>query len=243
MKRAYKAILAFCLFSFAFSLFCLTVFGATVTVVDDTLDLGETELSVLQGMEATYPLYLYLPVVSRYDDYRDVERYTEQMMAERGISKYDDAVILSVYKTDEWHYDIFTYGKPDKEISNREIDRILDADGVYDNLKAGRITEGFTAFAREVELACGPRQGADLASFILICLGVGAFCAGIAVLVVVLCYRMKIRKTNYPLDRYASLSLTRREDIYTTTTVTRHKVSSSASSSGKSGGGGRRGGR
>ena len=85
MKRAFKATFAFCLFLFAFSLLCLTALGATVTVVDDTLDLGEAELSVLQGMETTYPLYLYLPAVSRYDDYRDVERYTEQMMAKRGI--------------------------------------------------------------------------------------------------------------------------------------------------------------
>lgn len=243
MKRTYKALLVSFVFISIFSLLCSPALGATATVIDEIGRFGEAELAALESIETTYPIYLYLPSVSRYDDYRDVERYTEQMMSRQGIFEYGDAVILVVYKTDEWHYDLYTYGKANDEISDREVNRILDAEGVYGRLKAGGIADGFTAFAHEVERACGPRQGADLTGFIFLCVGIGAACAGIAVLIVVLRYRMKIRKTNYPLDRYASLSLTDKEDIYTTTTVTRQKISSSSSSGKGGGGGGRRGGR
>ena len=64
--------------------------------------------------------------------------------------------------------------------------------------------------------------------FVFLCLGVGIALAGIAVLIIVLRYRMKIRKTIYPLDKYAALSLTHKEDFYTTTTTTRTRISSSS---------------
>ena len=64
--------------------------------------------------------------------------------------------------------------------------------------------------------------------FVFLCLGVGIALAGVAVLIIVLRYRMKIRKTIYPLDKYAALSLTHKEDFYTTTTTTRTRISSSS---------------
>ena len=64
--------------------------------------------------------------------------------------------------------------------------------------------------------------------FVFLCLGVGIAFAGISILVIVLRYRMKIRKTIYPLDKYAALSLTHKEDFYTTTTTTRTRISSSS---------------
>ena len=64
--------------------------------------------------------------------------------------------------------------------------------------------------------------------FVFLCLGVGIALAGIAILIIVLRYRMKIRKTIYPLDKYAALSLTHKEDFYTTTTTTRTRISSSS---------------
>ena len=85
-------------------------------------------------------------------------------------------------------------------------------------------------------LLCLPALGATEDSlaetnpvgFVFLCLGVGIAFAGIAILIIVLRYRMKIRKTIYPLDKYAALSLTHKEDFYTTTTTTRTRISSSS---------------
>ena len=241
MKKVMTTAVLACTLSLLFSVFCLPVLGAPSYVVDEADLLTEAELSRIEAADCAYPVYLFLPDTAYYDDYEDVERYTERMMQRQGISESSDVVILAVYYTDEWHYDLYTYGQANDEISNREVNRILDADGVYGNLKAGRIADGFLAFTAEVTAACGPKRGAALVEGILICLAVGAVCAGAAVLIVVLRYRMKIRKTNYPLDRYASLRLQQSNDVFTGTTVTRRKVSSSSGKSG--GGGGSRGGR
>ena len=90
-------------------------------------------------------------------------------------------------------------------------------------------------------LLCLPALGAtdgslaarDPEGFVFLCVGVGTACAAVAALIIVFCYRMKIRKTIYPLDKYASLSLTHQEDTYTTTTVTRRKISSSNNNGNK----------
>lgn len=57
---------------------------------------------------------------------------------------------------------------------------------------------------------------ADLPVFAFIAIGLLAFLvgAGITVAVVLFCYRSKKPRNIYPIDRYATLSLRRRNDIY-----------------------------
>lgn len=45
-------------------------------------------------------------------------------------------------------YEMFTYGYPHKDITNREADEILDDEYVYDNLKGGNFAAGTVAFIR-----------------------------------------------------------------------------------------------
>ena len=83
---------------------------------------------------------------------------------------------------------------------------------------------------------------------ILIAVVAGLLAAGGSVLGVVLFYLKKQHGVSYPLDRYAKLHLTHREDRFVGSHVTRVRVQSSNGSGGSRGGGsrgggGRRGGR
>lgn len=72
-------------------------------------------------------------------------------------------------------------------------------------------------------------NGGSIGTLMLIgCIG-GAV-AAIATAVGVICsYRRKSRSAQYPLDRYASLQLTNRADIFLSRHVTRTKISSTKS--------------
>lgn len=71
--------------------------------------------------------------------------------------------------------------------------------------------------------------GGNIGTLILIgCIG-GAV-AAISTAVGVICsYRRKSRSAQYPLDRYASMKLTNRADIFLSRHVTRTKISSNKS--------------
>ena len=242
MKRFLLSIATICIVLFAFSVFSIAAQAAQTFVIDDAGLLNDADKASIAAnvSDCGYDVYLYLPKTSTLDDEEDIDRYTEAMMRKRGIDSKSDVIILAVYRTDTWHYLLYTYGEANDAISNKEVNAILDASAVYQNLKGGRIAPGFVAFTKELVHSCEP---APKWHAIVSCLVVGLVCGGAAVTVVVLCYRMKIKKTNYPLEKYASLSLTDKDDFFTGTTVTRRKIPSS-SSKGKSGGsGGRRGGR
>ena len=67
--------------------------------------------------------------------------------------RYDNVILLvikysSAKGENEHKYEMFTYGTPNKAISNREVDDILDSDEVYNNLKGGQFADGAVAFIR-----------------------------------------------------------------------------------------------
>lgn len=161
-----------------------------------------------------------------------------------------DRIILTVtYAGGAYYYDLFTYGAANSDLTDREVNTILDAKGVYGNLKSGKICDGLLAFVDETSLYLSPVIDRPEGFYqtrekVLISLGIALAIALIACGIVVARYKMKLKPTNYPLEHYTDLRLTECKDHFVGSAVTKRRISSS-SSSGASGGrsGGHRGGR
>ena len=152
-----------------------------------------------------------------------------------------DLVVLTVsYTGGQYYYYLYTYGKADSRLSNGDVNAILDADAVYDNLKGGNIYDGLVAFIDKTENRVGvfSLKFEYLPTIILVSLVAAAICCGI----VAARYKMKLKPTNYPLDRFATLELTERQDIFTGSFVTKRHINTSSGGSGGRAGGGRSGG-
>ncbi len=194
-------------------------------------------------------------------DRAEVEKYLADASAKTGVKyilvtsadrsniefEFDgasDIIALNVmYSGGSYYYDIIIIGAPYKKISDSEVDRILDASDVYDNLKSGNICEGVKAFS---ELSAKAYKG-DLWQTILICAIIAVAVASVTVGCVVYKYKKKLKSPSYPLEKYASLRLDTQSDMFIGSFVTKTRIprpSSSRSGGGRrSGGGGRRGGR
>ena len=172
-----------------------------------------------------------------------------------GLGKESDAIVLYVrLYNGTYYYDMYTFGRAYNAFSDAEVDAVLDDPNVYNNLKAGKIEEGFEAFYK----ACHPLVGdftteerkaqeAREARAPWYALLVGVIAGGVVSTITVVCvffsYRKKRHGVSYPLDRYAQLQLTNCQDIFVGSFVTRTRVQSPNSNGGSSGGGGHRGGR
>ncbi|MBR2464309.1 MAG: TPM domain-containing protein [Clostridia bacterium] len=193
------------------------------------------------------------------DDYLTKnEIYTLLDLSDWGSQKIH-AVVLVVRMTganNKFYYDMYTYGNATEVFSDHDVDRILDTDAVYNNLKAGNVKDGAAAFfslcADEIDghyKALEAKERRKPLVVVLIAAVVGLVSACGSVLGVVLYYRKKQHGVTYPLDRYAKLNLTQREDRFVGSYVTRVRIQSSSSHGGsrgggsRGGGGGRRGGR
>lgn len=161
-----------------------------------------------------------------------------------------DLIVLTVTHTGGlYYYDLFTYEEADRALSTWEVNAILDAEGVFGNLKGGRICDGLLAFVEETSLhldpVVDPPEGFYLTrDTVLIALGVSLAVALLCCGIVVARYKLKLKPTNYPLEHYTTLNLTEKTDVFLGSAVTKRRISSS-SGGGSSGGrsGGHRGGR
>ena len=170
------------------------------------------------------------------------------------LADNESAVILVLRSYgSSYYYDIYLYGEADTIFSDGDVDRVLDDTCVYNNLKKGNFDAGIHRFfsisadvlIRHYEAAALRKERAPMVAAI-----VGVITAllvgGGSALGVFLYYRRKCHGTTYPLDRYAHLQLTQREDRFVGSFVTRTRIpKSNGSRGGRSGGGGggRRGGR
>ena len=195
-------------------------------------ELSRLNESIAAAEENSDGIAIYIVTAER--------RYSNsEMPTVVGRSRSDDLCILLI--EDDLHYTLYTYGKADDRVSNGEVDDLLDDDGVYGNIKSGRVFEGALRF---VELAPAA-LGVPYSTIITVSLILGGIAAAIAVGTVVSKYKMKSRPTNYPLERYATMDLTSNEDQF----IGKHVavvVTSSGSHGGRGGrggGGGARGGR
>lgn len=157
--------------------------------------------------------------------------------AELDLIPAEDLILLTVFYTNSsYSYYLYTYGEAYSRLSDAEVNAILDAGTVYHNLKGGNIYDGLSAFISETQpRAARFALNADhIVPVLVISLIVAAICCGI----VVARYKMKLKPTNYPLDKFAKLDLTEERDIFTGSFVTKRRISSSSGGSGRSGGGG-----
>ena len=162
-----------------------------------------------------------------------------------------DAVLLVVTfeeLANTYYYDMYTYGRANTAISQKEVDYILDSYGVYTNIKGGNVAEGVRNFFEMSAKAYDGRVGEPWIKVI----GISAILAMIIALAicggVVYSYKKKKASVDYPLDQYAKLNLTKSNDNfvreYTTRTYCpRSNGNSGGGGSRHGGGGGHRGGR
>ena len=166
-------------------------------------------------------------------------------LSDRGLSSSDDlCVIVISYDNGSYFLDVYTYGNAYSRITDGEIDDLLHSDAVYNNIK--RIGDPVAG-----AIACiGLMSDAYLipwGTIIIVALIIGAVVGAITVGSVVGKYKMKMRPTNYPLDKYAKLNVTGGEDTFIgkhVAVVVRQSSSSGGGGGGSShgGGGGHRGG-
>ena len=240
MKTIRKLSLLCLLVLFCLPLLVLPARAATPAVRDDAglLSTGETAhlTALADGASARLGISVYIATTDTYLE-------GEDFLAQQGLSNRDDIVLLVVTLDGGIiYYDLYTYGKANRRMSDAEVDRLLD--NIYDDMKGGRLEAGLVGYIEEAEAALTLRVGRVLTGSLL---AAGAVCL-VVLLVVLAKYKMKLRPTNYPLDKYARLKLTVQEDVFTGSFVTKTVISSGSGGGGgggggRGGGGGHRGGR
>ena len=172
------------------------------------------------------------------DDSRYVSYYGEDFINEYGIK--GSAIVLIITDNYNRNYDMYTYGKCGRRISDAEVDDILDDATVYNEIKNGRYKDGAIGFINLSAQAYRPAYGVVV--FWSLMLGLGT--AGVTAGCIVSSYKRKQRSEIYPLSHYARLDLTLKNDRHIGTFVTKRRIQTSSSTSrggrsgGRSGGGG-----
>ena len=173
--------------------------------------------------------------------------YSDAIYSTRVLSESQDMILLVVYYSETRHYyeyEVVTFGEAQRAISMTRQNKISDA--IYDDVKAGRLTEACEEFITLSAHAYRTEMEIRVPRAIAIGVIAGAVGALIAVLVVVLSYRKKKRSASYPLKEFTDMHLTVANDVCTGRTVTKVRLSSSSGGSGggsRGGGGGRSSGR
>lgn len=153
----------------------------------------------------------------------------------------DDAIVLSVYESSgTYYYELYTYGNA-ADISDSAVDRILDNRDVYDNIKAGNISEGLSAFVRALPEEIEKDEKSNLVGVIVVSVIIALASGGATVGIIIYKYKKKLKSPIYPLSKFANMDLDYSSDNFIGSTVTRVRVNNSSGSRGSSGGGGFRG--
>ncbi len=254
MKRLLTAVLALLT---VVAIFSLPVAASdTVRVYEpegtDLLSAGdEAALAAkLEALSAETGLQMYLAtyIGSSYTDEFTGDDYCYRVQNLRA----EDAILLVITRDrydGMYYYNIYTYGKANTAISDKEINFILDHEDVYYNLKRGNLRAGAEAMFDLSKTAYEGRLGVSWVVIILvsaaisILIGVGV-CIGVEA-----SYKRKNPAANYPLDRFAKLDLQHESDTFEGKAVTRTYIPRSSGGPGgrggsaHGGGGGHRGGR
>ncbi|MBE6600467.1 MAG: hypothetical protein E7640_04640 [Ruminococcaceae bacterium] len=165
--------------------------------------------------------------------------FGEDVLRDMGLSEDEDIVVFvitlgtsySFPYEDEYFLNIYTYGNTYNRISNSEVDDILY--GNKADLKSGRIGDalvGCIATANEA-------VNIPFLSITAVALMIGIVAGSIGVFTTVSKYKMRLRPTNYPLDRFAKMELTHKDDDFITSRIAVTRIQRSSSSFGGRGGG------
>lgn len=150
------------------------------------------------------------------------------------------AVVLVIDETNgNYYYEAFTFNGAEDLLSSSAINRTLDANSVYNNIKNGSLQAGASAFfalcRQEIAAAVAAENAFPWYAVIAGLIG-GVLVGGITVLCVFLSYRKKRHGVSYPLDRYAQMDLIDCQDRFVGSFVTRVRVQNSNAGGGRSGG-------
>ena len=171
-------------------------------------------------------------------------------LSREGLSDEDDYVVIIINAkglNEDYHFDIYTYGRAARRISDDEIDTTLYS--IYGDYilsdNSGTAADGVVGLIDKLD-------GIPLWGNIVIGLIIGLVVAGIVAGGISKGYGRKRKNETYPLDKYCKLSLREHEDKFSrsVTTVTIINNNSGGGSRGGGGhssgggfGGGHRGGR
>ena len=168
--------------------------------------------------------------------------YVENIASNLGFDiDREDIVLLEIKNSSTNYYDVYTWGIAYTVITDAEINDILDAPDVYNNIKGGNFEEGIISFVDLTVKAINFYRR----NLTLILIGISLAAGGVAVISVIVIYKRKLKSPVYPLSQYTDLELTESSDVFLNKTVTRTKISSSSGGGGSGGrsSGGHRGGR
>lgn len=178
--------------------------------------------------------------------------YESVSLSDIGFVYGENLIVLEINYdnyTNTYYYYLDTYGNAYYEIDTSEVDRILDADAVCDNIKGGNFAEGVEAFAKLTKKAYQGKLQEPLWNTVLVSFIIAFVIGAVTVICVVYNYKRKLKAPSYPLDRYAKLNLSSGEcsDVFIGSTVSKVRINTSNGRSGGGlggrSGGGRRGGR
>lgn len=163
------------------------------------------------------------------------ERYWgDDLIRDLGLDKNDDMIFLIIsdypYET-QVYYDMYYYGMAEKRISEGEVDDILDDPVVY-GIKRGNYAEGVERF---IELS-GEATRVPWLSITFVALLIGTVVGIIIAVNVNSSYKKKLQSESYPLDRYAKLKLTDKNDKFAGKRVATMVVSGGGPRGGHGGG-------
>lgn len=233
LKRILPLIIAF------LTLFCVLSVSASAYGFERVYDYAnmisdeeETESVLARFEEKTG---VKIRIITTYDQYF--------ALSEVGLKSGESAIILELIRSGGvYYYELYTYGDADERILDTEVDRILDNQEVYDNLKSGNFNEGIKAFCALTEKSYLGNLQEPVWKTVLISLVLAFIIGGTVVACVVIKYKRKQKAPSYPLDRYARLSLDPldRRDEFMGSRIIKTRVNNS--SGGGSGGGRRSGG-
>lgn len=211
---------------FLICVFALTAAADDIRVIDYNSTFSDTDFNRITEacLSAEAETGVKFFVVTRTDKPSDSE-----MPGICGLNRSDDFCVLLIQKNRV--YTLYTYGTAEKRISSDEVNAILDDNTVYSSIKNGSCVDGALKYISMSADAVKVPWGIITVVAVI----AGAVACGIACSIVIGKYKMKMRPTNYPLDKFARLDLKNQEDTF----LTKH-VAVFVSSSG--GGGGARGG-
>lgn len=246
--RRITFLLICCLLLTALSGLTVNAASALPVLNDDGNLLTEAEEHAIFALMQSASERVGMPIsVATYASNNSSDTYYgEDFLDDLGCSYREDHVMLIITKrSGTYYYDLYLYGAAEKQISEDEVDVILDTGAVYSNLKSGALLQGVTAFLQVTEVQLtdeetrpNPFLEALPAAFV-IALIIGV----ISCVCVKMRYSMKHKSVDYPLEHYAKMELTERSDLFTGSFVTKRVISSDSDSSGGGRSGGAGGGR
>lgn len=167
----------------------------------------------------------------------------EKFLADHEFSEDTDLILL-VITLDKgvYYYDMYYYGDAPQRINDKEVDFILDHETVFDSIKGGRLDEGAASFFALSAQAYRGRVGVSYGKIVAISAVIALVIGGIACWGVWSAYKMKKKSVDYPLDRFAKMSLIDQDDVFKGAFVTKRLIQTNTGGGHGGGGGGGRGG-